>query len=456
MIITLFICLCCHCLFVNSLVAKDHSHNAEVPVCVAPPCIDISQPMPQWACLSGQQIPALLRCDGLMDCADGSDEAPAECNEASLEPFNEGRYHIMEIPGFKLDPVRHANFTEMYHPILSGRQLPQPGPLVDKVEMYYLDAPHHCLICAVLGWAHFGIGFKLLDSKGEELGRIMFQYWSPDLNIPRQWLIDIYLGKRGLNQSDPINQRPSGDMLWYDDRGRLLFEQRGMVTWERSRFNWEGGYWQREQLHSTLDIKKFGRTMQYIEKWAADHPQFSQFGVLNMQKEVIFPLVGCHTFVRDTLLHVSDVDILNLSMPVVANEYIMVEPVELGADARRLEEMMKEDPELHLVNVTGLAENAQVDTKAIIVLPASYHANGSVWEGDEYVARVHILRPTHQWHRIRGVGATLQISKYTVVFWSVVLLVAPCILALICWLGWLGLRGLVKMLKKSAKPKLAA
>merc|ERR1719161_2553776 len=138
-----------------------------------------------------------------------------------------------------------------------------------------------------------------------------------------------------------------------------------------------------------------------------------------MQEEVIFPLNGCHTFVRDMLLQVSGVDILNLTMPVVANEYILVEPVELGTHARRLEEVMKEDPELYLANITNIGCDTcdfepKADPKALIVLPATYHANGSVWQRDEYVAKIHILRPTGQWYRNRGVGAHLQIFKYRI------------------------------------------
>lgn len=244
------------------------------------------------------------------------------------------------------------------------------------------------------------------------MGRMQFQYWSPDEYLARQLLIDPYLGPAGQVGDNRNEPRPSREMFWFDDRGRMLFEQRGMVSYERSRFNWEGGYWQQEDLYATLDVKTYGETLLEIEKWAVGHPQFSQMGVMNQQKEEIYPIVGCYKFVRDILKQVSGEDILNRSLPIIRAEWIIVEPIELGADPRRLEEMMKADPELHLAFANDLgyswggADGTQKhDPKALFVLPASYHADGSVWERDEYAGKIHIMRPTGDWYKEVGLGA---------------------------------------------------
>jgi len=364
------------------------------------------------SCADGlNRISIELRCDGTNDCKDGSDEVG--CNHLNNSPpYAHLEFQMLETDSSRLHKERYAWFWKTHKPI-PVKNAPRPGDSVHSVELWKLAAPHSNPALAALGWKHEGIGFLLKDAEGRELGRVSYQYWSASATAPSERLPPLLLDANGN--------------ITYDEKGRLGFNSRAVVTYSRSRGNWESGYWKENTFLSTLSKEKYEDVTLFIEQWHEHHQQFLPLGFVynpisyadmsrhpnfigwfwsknyttqnvyfkkmsmrNWQEvsTVLEHPHGCLFFNIDVVKMASGID-LRTDHGATATFSLMqvVEPVELFAPAIRAQELFQSGK-------LALKWGQQEDSDGLIVIPAWYDSHITPLEQGDFVEKVHIMRPS--------------------------------------------------------------
>jgi len=362
-----------------------------------------------YSCADGlHRISAELRCDGTHDCKDGSDEVG--CNDFKDRPsYTHLEFKMLERNSSRLDKKLYSWFWETYKPI-PVENAPTPGDSVHSVELWKLTAPHSNAMLALQGWKHEGIGFLLKDAEGLELGRVAYQYWSASKTAPSERLPPILLDANGN--------------LTYDEKGRLGFNSRAVVTYSRSRDNWEGGYWKDNTLLTSLSKEKYKDVASYIEQWHEANQQFIPFGFIYDLKSwadishhpkfmhrmwipdanrlnVCFRAMtkhgwqevgtvlqhphGCLGFNIDVVQMAAGID-LSTEHGATFSHFRAVKPVELFASASRAQELMQQGK-------LAMKWGQDDDSDGLIVVPAWFDADGKPLEQGDFVEKVHIVKP---------------------------------------------------------------
>eukprot|EP00746_Dinoflagellata_sp_MGD_P132624 gnl/MRDRNA2_/MRDRNA2_66331_c0_seq1.p1 gnl/MRDRNA2_/MRDRNA2_66331_c0~~gnl/MRDRNA2_/MRDRNA2_66331_c0_seq1.p1 ORF type:complete len:430 (+),score=57.65 gnl/MRDRNA2_/MRDRNA2_66331_c0_seq1:92-1381(+) len=377
-----------------------HDHGAEVggASSARPNAPTLAHDRPRWQCSTGSQwIPSVLLCDGSADCTDGSDEARNQCVAADLPPYNEAFYRVYQPPTLSApDTQRYRSFYEAYQPELIS-SLPRAVGGTASVEVYYMDAWHSNPLLRLIGFRHHGMGLLLRSSEGRELGRVIFQWWPLSGNLTGQPL----LGKGGAPQ--------------HNSMGHLLFGQRGVVTTERSRGNWEGDYWFQQEHVKTLDVSTYNEKLRWLEKWSANHSQFLDFGVVDLQGNIVLPSMACTPMLRAVLKEFAGVDpFTDFLMPQMGERYVKGEVVHFGMDAEAARKLLLQNPEAGLV--------------AYI---AAYHPDGTPWEQHDAVSKVHLVRPVGSYWVWSYGMRTQQQRFYGFLVVAITALLAGCVWR--CW-----------------------
>jgi len=362
-----------------------------------------------FSCANGSDhISAELHCDGTKDCKDGSDEVG--CNEVKdRSSYTHLEYKMLETDKSRLDKEHYKWFWETYKPTPVDTA-PVPGHSVHTVEMWKLAAPHSNPKLATMGWKHEGIGFLLKDVEGLELGRLAYQYWSASPTAFNERLPPLLLHTDGN--------------LTYDEKGRLGYNSRAVVTYSRSRDNWEGGYWKDNMFLTSLTKDQYSDVGSFIEQWHEKNQQFVPTGFLyNLHswkdishhpkfmhrmwappknamnvcfkqmsranwKEIGSVLMeehACLDFNIDVVHHASGIDLMT-DKGATFRDWRVVEPVELNAPAIRVQELLQQGK---LATKWGKND----DSEGLIAIPAWFDDNAKPLEQGDFVEKVHIVKP---------------------------------------------------------------
>jgi len=370
-----------------------------------------------FACVGDlSRISIEICCDGSNDCEDGSDEEDCDAHQtpSATRDFNGGPsytqldFKMLETNSSRLHKGRYASFWEKYKPI-PVENVPRLGRSVHAVELWHLRAPHSNPEYAKKGWKHEGVGFLLKDAAGRELGRIAYQYWAASEKAPTDRLPPLLLDANGN--------------LTYDEKGSLGFNSQAVVTYSRSRGNWEGGYWKYNSHLSTLSRDKYTKVSSFIEQWHRDHRQFVVMGFIrnilplaNMKRHTNFlhwvqlpdskyicmkpPMstsnwqeIGsvllhqhaCLFFIVEVVKIASGID-LRTDHGGTFMQYQVVESVQRFAPAIQAQELWQSSK---LSVDWGSGGNSD----GLIVIPAWYDSDNNPLEQEDFVEKVHIVRP---------------------------------------------------------------
>jgi len=269
---------------------------------------------------------------------------------------------------------------------------------------------------------HDGVGFILKDVEGRELGRYAFQYWAAC-----QW---------GAAVRAPASLNQTG--FKFDKQGRSGWHNQAVLTFSRSKGNWENGYWSNNTLISTINETKWKHTVSFLNHWQKDHRQFMVLGfIYNVipdeqmeqhpnfihyqfmspsERQTVPGVMNCSRLTcirpqaRDAYHSFGNVLAFQHACPFFVSEVIKkatgtdlflfrdenhggiqsllreVEPVELFAPAKRAQDYLQAGK----LNMKWLRGD---DSEGYLVIPAFYDAHGHPLEQEDFVSKVHIVKP---------------------------------------------------------------